>query len=88
MPKNALLFATFISVLIVVGLLGVSSWRSNHELEKLRGQKVLCFFGEKEKQSICRTLDPTLVTAVHEPGSHHFAGNYKGIAETILAATR
>ncbi|MGZ7030706.1 MAG: AcvB/VirJ family lysyl-phosphatidylglycerol hydrolase, partial [Thermoanaerobaculia bacterium] len=57
------------------------------EVEKLRGLKVLCFFGEKEKHSICRTLDPTLVTAVHEPGSHHFAGNYRGIAETILAAT-
>jgi len=38
MPKNALLFATFFSVMIVVGLLGFSSWRSNHELEKLRAQ--------------------------------------------------
>jgi len=38
MPKNALLFATFFSVMIVVGLLGFSSWRSNNELEKLRGQ--------------------------------------------------
>jgi type IV secretory pathway VirJ component len=57
------------------------------EMERLRGLKVLCFFGEKEKHSICRTLDPALVTAVHEPGSHHFAGNYRGIAETILAAT-
>jgi type IV secretory pathway VirJ component len=57
------------------------------EVEKLRGMKVLCFFGEKEKHSICRTLDPSLITAVHEPGSHHFAGNYSGIAETILAAT-
>jgi type IV secretory pathway VirJ component len=56
------------------------------EVEKLRGQKVLCFFGEKEKHSICRTLDPGLVSAVREPGSHHFAGNYRGIAETILTA--
>ena len=57
------------------------------EVEKLRGGKVLCFFGEKEKDSLCRVLDPTLVTIVRERGSHHFAGNYKGIAETILAAT-
>jgi type IV secretory pathway VirJ component len=57
------------------------------EVEKLRGEKILCFFGEKEKDSICRTLDPTLVTSVPEPGAHHFGGNYKGIAETILAAT-
>jgi len=55
------------------------------EVEKLRGQKVLCFFGEKEKDSLCLRLDPTLVTAVRERGSHHFAGNYRGIAETILA---
>jgi type IV secretory pathway VirJ component len=58
------------------------------EVEKLRGEKILCFFGEKEKDSICRTLDPKLVIAVREPGSHHFGGNYKGIAETILAATK
>lgn len=57
------------------------------EVEKLRGAKILCFFGEKEKDSLCRTLDSTLITPVRERGSHHFAGNYEGIAETILAAT-
>lgn len=57
------------------------------EVEKLRGETVLCFFGEKEKNSLCRQLDPSLVTAVREPGSHHFGGNYRGIAETILATS-
>jgi type IV secretory pathway VirJ component len=62
-------------------------YRVEPEVAKLRGEKILCFFGEKEKDSLCRTLDPTLVTIVRERGSHHFAGNYKGIAETILSAT-
>ena len=57
------------------------------ELEKLRGENILCFYGAKEKDSLCRTLDPTLVTALGEPGAHHFGGNYRGIAEEILAAT-
>jgi type IV secretory pathway VirJ component len=54
------------------------------EMEKLRGTKVLCFYGEKEKDSLCRTLDPMLAKPIHEEGGHHFAGNYSGIADTIL----
>jgi type IV secretory pathway VirJ component len=55
------------------------------EVEKLRDLKVLCIYGEQEKDSLCRTLDPAHVTIVREHGFHHFAGNYKGIAETILS---
>jgi len=55
------------------------------EVNKLRDQKVLCVYGEKEKDTLCRSLDPSRVTIVREHGSHHFAGNYKGIAETILS---
>ena len=62
-------------------------YRVAPEVEKLRGQKVLCFFGEKEKDSLCRSLDPTLVTAVRKPGAHHFGGKYRDIAEEILAST-
>ena len=54
------------------------------ELEKLRGSRILCVYGEKEKDSLCRTLDPQLATAVREPGSHHFAGHYASIADVIL----
>lgn len=59
------------------------------EVEKLRGARILCFYGEKEKNSLCRALDPALATSIAEPGSHHFAGNYRGIADAILeSATR
>jgi len=55
------------------------------EVDKLRDLRVLCIYGEQEKDSLCRSLDPAHVTIVREHGSHHFAGNYKGIAETILS---
>jgi type IV secretory pathway VirJ component len=58
------------------------------ELEKLRGMRILCVYGEKEKDTLCRALDPQLATPVREPGSHHFAGHYKNIADVILDATR
>ncbi|HEX7192591.1 MAG TPA: AcvB/VirJ family lysyl-phosphatidylglycerol hydrolase [Thermoanaerobaculia bacterium] len=54
------------------------------ELEKLRGSRILCVYGEKEKNTLCRALDPQLATAVREPGSHHFAGRYDNIADVIL----
>lgn len=54
------------------------------ELEKLRGTRVLCVYGEKEKDTLCRALDPQLATAVREPGSHHFGGRYSNIADVIL----
>jgi type IV secretory pathway VirJ component len=56
------------------------------ELEKLRGSRILCVYGEKEKDSLCRALDPQLATPVREPGSHHFAGRYKSIADVILGS--
>jgi type IV secretory pathway VirJ component len=54
------------------------------EMQKLRGYRMLCFYGEKEKNSLCQALDPQMVTIIRERGSHHFAGNYAGIAEAIL----
>jgi len=56
------------------------------ELEKLRGSRILCVYGEKEKNTLCRALDTQLVTAVREPGSHHFAGRYNSVADVILGA--
>jgi type IV secretory pathway VirJ component len=56
------------------------------EVQKLVGYRLLCFYGEKEKDSLCHSLDPQLATVIGEPGSHHFAGNYGGIADEILRA--
>jgi type IV secretory pathway VirJ component len=57
------------------------------EVQKLaRNYRLLCFYGEKEKDSLCHALDPKMATIIRERGSHHFAGNYSGIAEAILRA--
>jgi len=56
------------------------------EVEKLRGQKILCVYGEKEKDTLCKSLEPTLAMIVKTKGAHHFAGNYKAVAEAILDA--
>lgn len=56
------------------------------EVEKLRGQRILCVYGEKEKDTLCKSLDWNLAMAVRMKGAHHFAGNYKVVAEAIIDA--
>ncbi|MGW8320530.1 MAG: AcvB/VirJ family lysyl-phosphatidylglycerol hydrolase [Thermodesulfobacteriota bacterium] len=58
------------------------------EVKKLSGKKVLCVYGEQEKDTLCRELDIKLATAVSIPGAHHFGGDYGAIAEAILKAWR
>ena len=53
------------------------------EVERLRGKRVLCFYGVDERDSLCRQLSPALAIGIAEPGSHHFAGNYDDLASTI-----
>jgi len=55
------------------------------ELEKLRGENILCVYGEKEKHSLCHQLEPGLAPILREPGGHHFAGKYHDIADAIVA---
>ena len=54
------------------------------EMDKLRGQNVLCIFGAKEKNSLCHALDRRAFKVIAEPGGHHFAGKYRDIADVIL----
>ena len=54
------------------------------EVEKLRGQNVLCVFGEKETDSLCPRLDPGAFTILREPEGHHFGGRYEEIGTAIL----
>jgi type IV secretory pathway VirJ component len=58
------------------------------EVEKLRGYRILCVYGDKETDSLCPALDPTLASVIRVHGAHHFAGDYSGLADTILAAAR
>jgi type IV secretory pathway VirJ component len=54
------------------------------EVEKLRGTKVLCFYGDEERDTLCKDLAPSLTTVIRLQGGHHFDGDYRTIAETIL----
>jgi len=73
---------------LTFGLIKEPQFPVRPEVEKLRGLPMLCVFGEKEKDSICHQLDPSLVTPLPEPGAHHFAGQYGEIAEAIRASMR
>lgn len=54
------------------------------EVEKLKGKKLLCFFGEEESDSLCRKLNTSVAMVIPLGGGHHFGGNYQAIAERIL----
>jgi type IV secretory pathway VirJ component len=54
------------------------------EVEKLKGVKILCLYGEEERDSLCKTLDTDLGKIIPLKGGHHFAGDYEAIADTIL----
>ena len=57
------------------------------ELAKLQETKVFCFYGEKERDSLCRELPPgnKLLKPVPLAGGHHFGGNHEQLAEQIFA---
>ncbi len=58
------------------------------EIRRLDPRLLQCFYGEQETVTLCR--DPALSQAelIHTAGSHHFDGNYVGLAERILAGAR
>ena len=56
------------------------------ELEKMRGYRMLCVYGEGETDSLCRSLDPHLIRKLSEPGGHHFDGRYEEIGNAIVDA--
>jgi type IV secretory pathway VirJ component len=68
--------------------LGSSSHRTTYplrpEVQKIRGTRLLCLYGEAEMDSLCRNLEPPLAKIVAMKGTHHFGGNYDAIAEAIL----
>jgi type IV secretory pathway VirJ component len=72
--------------------LGISSARKGYsvlpEVKKLKGIKILCFYGEEEKESLCNVLGADIGKSIILRGGHHFGGDYEAIAETILEELR
>jgi type IV secretory pathway VirJ component len=58
------------------------------ELEAIKGQAVLCVYGDDEKDdSICPSIRAFPgVRALELKGGHHFGGNYGAVAKAILEA--
>ena len=56
------------------------------EIEKIRDVRVLCFYGDQEKDALCAAIDVPFVRSIALQGRHHFGGNYRAIAKEILAA--
>lgn len=54
------------------------------EVEKLKGIKILCFYGEGDKDTICPELDTSLATVIPEKGGHRVRSNYDPIVRKIL----
>ncbi|HEY0783155.1 MAG TPA: AcvB/VirJ family lysyl-phosphatidylglycerol hydrolase, partial [Thermoanaerobaculia bacterium] len=55
------------------------------EVEKLRGSRVLCIYGNGEKDSLCPEIKSgKLGKATELPGSHAFGGDYAALADRIL----
>ncbi|MGA7615284.1 MAG: AcvB/VirJ family lysyl-phosphatidylglycerol hydrolase [Thermoanaerobaculia bacterium] len=55
------------------------------EIEALKGQRVLCIAGGRDRDAICRSLPESVAKVTIVDGSHHFAGGYYAIADQILA---
>lgn len=54
------------------------------EVEKLRGRKILCFYGTEDDDALCRQLDQGLVKVIPIPGGHRFGRDYQPIVDAIL----
>jgi type IV secretory pathway VirJ component len=58
------------------------------ELERLRGTPMLCVYGREEVESLCRSVDSTLVRRYAREGGHHFDRDYPAVARIILDRLR
>lgn len=56
------------------------------QLESLKGVPMLCVYGKDEKESLCRTSPPGLMTVIARNGKHHFDGNYTALGDIVYQA--
>ncbi|HVP37288.1 MAG TPA: AcvB/VirJ family lysyl-phosphatidylglycerol hydrolase [Terriglobales bacterium] len=54
------------------------------EVEKLKGIKILCFYGEGDNDTICPELDTSLAIIIPEKGGHRVRSNYDPIVQKIF----
>jgi type IV secretory pathway VirJ component len=54
------------------------------EVEKLKGKRLLCFYGEEELDSLCPHLEGNLAKVIRLKGGPHFGCGDQQLTETIL----
>jgi type IV secretory pathway VirJ component len=54
------------------------------EVEKLKGLRILCFYGRDDDDALCRQLDPALATNLELEGGHRVGRGFERIVESIL----
>jgi type IV secretory pathway VirJ component len=54
------------------------------EMGKLRGKRILCFYGTEDDDALCRQLDPGLAKVISIQGGHRFGKAYQPIIDAIL----
>ena len=54
------------------------------EVEKLRGMRIFCFYGEEDKDILCPELDSGLVQSFLMSGGHRIRGRYSPVTEAVL----
>ena len=67
---------------------GKSALPVRPEVDRLRGRRLLCFYGIEEKDSLCRDLRGGQAQIYALRGAHHLGGDYRAIARTILAEAK
>ena len=55
-------------------------------LAALRGQPMICIYGEREPHAVCPTLSAGLIQRIALPGGHHYDGDYGRLSQAILRA--
>ena len=59
------------------------------EIDKLRGERILCLYGEDDKETLCPALVNTpAIDVVMMKGAHHFDGGYEKLGRIILEHLR
>ena len=56
------------------------------EVQRMTTPRILCFYGESDKDAICKELDPSRVTSIEMSGGHRVGKKFEGIAQDILHA--
>jgi len=71
---------------LVANLVRSSSLPVLPEIEQLRGLKMTCIYGSREKGSLCRQLPEGLAECVERPGGHIIWNGVDSIADRIIAS--